>query len=78
MGNPIGLATDVHGFIFVCEFGKHRVSIFDEDGAFIHCFGSNGSSAGQFKSPYGMAFSPNGSIYVCDYGNKRIQVFSFL
>ena len=57
-------------------WSNHCVSIFDKDGVFIHCFGSHGSSAGQFSYPSGIACSPNGSVYVCDHYNKRIQIFS--
>ena len=39
-GNPQGLATDFEtGRVFVAEQGNHRVSAFDEDGAFLFAFG---------------------------------------
>ena len=62
--------------IIVTEEGNHRLSIFDQDGNCIHCFGSKGSANGQFSSPYGVAVSPKGRIYVSDRGNKKIQIFS--
>ena len=52
------------------------MSIFNKDGVFVHCFGSKGSSNGQFSSPDGIALSPNGTVYVSDRINKRIQIFS--
>ena len=46
---PSSLCVDLYGFILVAEYGNHCVSIFDvKDGVFIHSFGSNGCSAGQF------------------------------
>ena len=73
--SPLGLATDVNGFILVSD-NNHRVSVFDHVGNFIHCFGSKGCASGQFSSPYSIALSPIGSIYVSDWSNKRIQIFT--
>jgi len=76
LAKPCGVTTDLYGFIIVNEWDNNRVSIFDKNGTFIHCFGSFGSNDGQFTFPYGIAVSPNGSIYVTDYKNQRIQIFS--
>ena len=74
--NPRAVAIDPYGFILVADTKNHRVSIFDKDGNYINCFGSEGLNIGQFNCPYGIAVSPNGKIYVSDCGNKRIQIFS--
>ena len=66
---PCGIATDMYGFIFVTEYSKNRVSIFNKDGVFVHSFG-------QFFKPRGIAISPTCDIYVSEEGNKRIQIFS--
>ena len=73
---PVGIATDMYGFILVTEDDNNRVSIFDKDGVFVHCFGSKGSGHSQFSSPRGIAISPTGDIYISDRENKRIQIFS--
>ena len=72
---PIGVTTDVLGYVLVTENGTHRVTVFDQDGACVRQFGSNGSANGQFSNPRGIAISPNGNIYVADYSNKRVQIF---
>ena len=74
-GNPHSLATGVKGRIFVTD-DNHHVSIFDQAGNIIHCFGSHGSENGQFYFPVGIALSHNGSVYVSDHQNKRIQIFT--
>ena len=76
LSKPVGIATDMYGFILVTEYGNNRVSIFDKDGVFMYCFGSTGSGHGQFSSPLGIAISPTGDIYISDCNNKRIQIFS--
>ena len=65
----------MHGYVLVTESGTHRVTVFDQDGACVHQFGSNGSANGQFTGPCGIAISPNGNIYVADYSNYRVQIF---
>ena len=74
--NPRAVAVDLYGFTLVADTPNHRVSIFDKDGNYTNCFGSEGSAIGQFQRPYGIAVSPNGNIYVSDCINKRIQIFS--
>ena len=73
---PVGIATDMYGFILVTLFSTNSVSIFNEDGVFIHSFGSSGSGHSQFSSPRGIAISPTGDVYICDANNRRIQIFS--
>ena len=68
-----GITTDLNGFTIVA--GNNHVTIFDQDGNYIHCCGSKGSANGQFSSLCGVAVSPNGTIYVSDRGNSRIQIF---
>ena len=66
------LTTDLYGFILVAAGDK--VSIFNKDGKFIHCFEGPDDDK-FFSSPSGIALSPNGNIYVADYLKKRVQVF---
>ena len=72
---PAYLTTDKYGFILSTEKINNRVSVFDKDGVFVHCFASKGSAIGQFSYPRGIALSPNGRIYISDHENKRIQIF---
>jgi len=73
---PFSLTTDLNGFIFVVEWGNHCVSVFNEDGKFMYCFGSAGTHKGEFRYPAGIAFSPKGNIYIGDQDNRRVQIFS--
>ena len=36
LNDPQGLATDVHGNLYVCDYGNHRVAIFDPSGKHLH------------------------------------------
>ncbi|XP_059080014.1 tripartite motif-containing protein 2-like [Tigriopus californicus] len=49
--------------------------VFDSEGEFMFCFGSNGEGNGQFNAPTGVATDKQDNILVADWGNSRIQVF---
>ncbi len=57
------------------SYGNNRVSVFDTNGTFLHCFGKTGSREGEFDKPYGMAMDDSlGNLYVSDMNNNRIVV----
>lgn len=64
------------GEVFVVEYGRHRVSVFDTNGTYLRSFGSQGSGNGQFLNPRGCTVGPDGMVYVVDSGNARIQKFT--
>ena len=41
LNNPISVAVDLYGFILVAADIDNCVSIFDKDGSYINCFGSD-------------------------------------
>jgi sugar lactone lactonase YvrE len=49
--------------------------VFDSEGEFQFCFGSNGEGNGQFNAPTGVAVDNQDNIIVADWGNSRIQIF---
>ena len=71
--------------LYVTEYGKHHVKVFDADtGALVRTIGTGlkGAGPGQLDSPWGLALqeSAPGSgapclLYVADNCNHRIQVF---
>jgi len=68
---------DGDGNFYVAEFGDNqRISKFDTEGKFLHCWGSPGLEPGQFARIRAMTLGPDGLLYVADACNHRIQVFS--
>ncbi|XP_065915584.1 E3 ubiquitin-protein ligase TRIM71-like [Dysidea avara] len=61
--------------LFVADQHQNLVVKLELDGNFISCFGSLGTSKGQFRSPHGLVFSQSEYLFVCDRYNHRIQVF---
>ena len=63
-----------NNLVYVSELGN-RVSIFDTNGTFLHCFGKEGSGEGEFNSPCGIRTDTFGNLYVSDTCNDRIVVY---
>ena len=74
--NPLGVAVDSSGNIYVADADNYRIQKFTSDGGFITKWGSNGTGDGQFHEPIGVAVDSSGNIYVADSGNDRIQKFA--
>ncbi len=74
--NPLALAVDAAGNVYVVDAGNSRIQKFSSAGAFITKWGSHGSGDGQFNSPRGIAVDAAGNVYVTDMANNRIQKFS--
>ncbi len=73
--NPLGVAVDESGNIYVAEYGNHRIQKFDSEGNLLARWGTRGPGDGQFDHPRGVAVDGSGNVYVADTGNNRIQKF---
>ncbi len=77
LGYVSDVVQDGDGSYFVAEFGENqRISHFDADGKFLHCWGSQGVEPGQFNRVRAMTFGPDGLLYCADACNHRLQVFT--
>jgi len=73
--NPLGIAADTHGNVFVADTGNHRVvRLLYKDGTleFVASFGSEGQGELQFSTPSQVALGASGDVYVTDTGNDRV------
>ncbi len=83
---PIGgLATDVHGNVYVLDSEHNRIEKFTSTGNFLTSWGHSGSGLGQFhffssknpSQPPGGGIAVSGEyVYVADSGNDRIERFN--
>lgn len=71
---PVDIAADNAGQLYVTEREGHRVLVFDQGARFLFAFGGFGSGAGQFRSPGAIAVDPTGVLAVADRGNHRVQL----
>jgi len=68
---PIDLAIDADGNIFVADNGVGSVLVLEPSGKLMRNIGSPGSEQGHFKDISALTIAPNGEIVVAD---SRIQV----
>jgi serine/threonine protein kinase/glucose/arabinose dehydrogenase len=85
LSNPVGVAFDAHGDLFIAENGGNRVRRVDADTQVIQTIaGSPDGTSGfdgdgrppklaLFKSPQAIAIAPSGEIYVIDGDNNRVR-----
>ena len=76
LDRPSCLVIDTDNLIFVTEEGNDRVSIFNTNGGFKHCFGKKGSGKVEFNQPMAIAVDSAGCLYVSDFYNNRLLVLN--
>ena len=62
-------------FVYLCEFGNHRVQKFTRDGQPVAWWGKNGRNDGELDQPWGIVRDSQGRIHVLDSYNHRVQRF---
>ena len=75
LDNKPFLAVDAAYNTYVADPIMGRVLIFDQDGNFVHAFGSFGSSASEIGMVGGLAFDPEGKLWVSDANYNRLMRF---
>jgi streptogramin lyase len=73
---PVGLALDKQGNLYVAVYGGNTVQKYSPTGKLLAIWGTLGNKPGQFDHPVGVAVDAQGNIYVADQGNNRIQKLS--
>ncbi|MCK4761287.1 MAG: PEGA domain-containing protein [Candidatus Aminicenantes bacterium] len=73
---PADIAVNNNDYVYVVDYGRHRVSVFDTSGLYKSNWGSEGGGKGEFNSPMSLAIDNSNNVYVCDSLNRRIQKFS--
>jgi sugar lactone lactonase YvrE len=73
--NPLGVAHDASGNLYVTDSGNNRVQKFSSSGTYITQWGTSGTGNGEFTSMSGIAVDSSNNVYVFDVGNNRIEKF---
>lgn len=73
---PISLAVNDQGKLYVTDAGDSDVKIYLPNGKYYRSFGSKGTGNSEFGYPYGIVVLKNGDIAVADSINLNVRVFS--
>jgi sugar lactone lactonase YvrE len=78
--NPLGIATDSTGNVYVADWGNHRIRKISPAGVVTTLagdgepwFGDGPAHSAHFNYPSGIAIDANGVIYVADQDNNRVR-----
>jgi DNA-binding beta-propeller fold protein YncE len=75
LSQPRSLAIDEKlRLIYVADYMRHTILVFDMTGKYLFEFGGRGGSPGWFNFPADIAINRKGQIIVADMFNKRVQV----
>jgi sugar lactone lactonase YvrE len=75
---PGALTVDARGQVYVVDFLRHDVQIFDSEGNHLRTLGGFGGGDGEFYFDTGgaVAVAPDGAIWVTDMAQHRVQKFA--
>lgn len=71
-----GIAVNSHGDVYVSDYNKNRIQIFDQNGIYQSKFGNWGNGNGQFVNPGAVVIDKNDFVYVLDNEYPRVQKFT--
>jgi len=75
MSRPRGLAIDEkRKAVFVADYMRHTILIYDMGGRYMYEFGGLGYSPGWFRYPTRLALNGEDQLFVADLFNSRVQV----
>ncbi len=73
---PTNLAFDRDGYLYVTDFGRFQILVFDRDGHFRRTIGEVGDSVGHFARPKGIALDRANRLYAVDASFSNVQIFN--
>jgi hypothetical protein len=74
--NPWDIIIGKDNFIYISDFGNHRIQVFDDKGNYKRSIGRRGQGPGDLLNPTRLAMDIHGNIIVAELGNSRIQVLA--
>lgn len=63
----------VDEYIYICEFGNHRVQAMTREGESLATWGTQGRAEGELFNPWALVRDQRGRVHILDTYNHRIQ-----
>jgi DNA-binding beta-propeller fold protein YncE len=73
---PINIALDQQGRLYVSDFGAYRVQVYDPEGNYLRSIGDHGNNFGEFSRNKGVAVDHENIVYVVDAAGDMVQMFN--
>jgi sugar lactone lactonase YvrE len=82
LNNPLGIAVDKAGNVYIADSGNHRIRVLSADGTIVTVAGSgtagfsgdgHPATSAQLNQPSGVALDSAGNLYIADTGNNRVR-----
>ncbi len=70
---PMDIVIGKDGLVYICDFGNHRIQVFDEAGNYKRTIGRRGEGPGDLMNPFRLAVDIHGNLIVVDQSYCRIQ-----
>ena len=71
---PFGACVGPDGEIFVSDWGRNDVQVFQEDGTLVGRIGGGGEGGIVLEQPTGLAVDGDGRLFVGCFGSSRVQI----
>jgi sugar lactone lactonase YvrE len=71
--DPVTMAADKGGALFVADADRDRVLAFDVSGTYRRTIGGFGARPGSFRGLSGLAVTPRGGLVAAERVNQRLQ-----
>ena len=71
--DPVDLAADVGGAVYVADAERDRLLVFDFAGRYVRTVGGYGAKPGSFRGLTGVAAGRRGQMVTTERGNARVQ-----
>jgi hypothetical protein len=73
---PMDIVIGKNALIYICDFGNHRIQVFDENGVYKRTIGRRGQGPADLLNPHRLAMDMHGNLIVVDQAYYRIQVLT--
>lgn len=71
--DPVALAADRGGALYLADAARDRVLAFDFSGRYLRTIGGVGANPGSFRGLGGLAAAPRGGLVTAERVNRRVQ-----